>query len=104
MISLGSDFLRMSVYSEVEPLPPHVSIIQIGLHDWEMGKNYPAEIALRADIKETLRVLTPLIAELGGAAQSNRAAERIAAIRRTQLDRHRKHAPRLPWPRLRRSR
>jgi len=43
-----------------------------------MGKNYPAEIALRADLKETLRVLMPLIVELGGAAQSKRAAERIA--------------------------
>ena len=81
VISLGSDLLRMSVYSEVEPLPPHVSIIQIGLRDWEMGKNYPAEIAVRADIKETLRVLTPLIAELGGAAQSKRAAEGISAVR-----------------------
>jgi benzoylformate decarboxylase len=78
VISLGSDLLRMSVYSEVEPLPPHVSIIQIGLRDWEMGKNYPAEIAVRADIRETLRVLTPLIAELGGAAQGKRAAERSA--------------------------
>ena len=72
VISLGSDLLRMSVYSDVEPLPPHVSIIQIGLRDWDMGKNYPAEIAVRADIKETLRVLTPLI------AQPERAAERIA--------------------------
>src|SRR5258706_518304 len=32
IISLGSDFLRMSVYSEVEPLPPHMSVIQIGLN------------------------------------------------------------------------
>src|ERR1044071_912546 len=57
VISLGSDFLRMSVYSEVEPLPPHMSVIQIGLNDWEMGKNYAAEVAVRADIKETLRAL-----------------------------------------------
>ena len=42
---------------------------------WEMGKTYPAEIAVRADIRETLRVLSPLIAELGGAAQGQRAAE-----------------------------
>lgn len=78
VISLGSDFLRMSVYSEVEPLPPHIAIIQIGLRDWELGKNYPAEIAVRADIKETLRVLTPLIAEQGGATHGRLAAERIA--------------------------
>ena len=90
VISLGSDLLRMSVYSEVEPLPPHVSIIQIGLHDWEMGKNYPAEIAVRADIKETLRVLTPLIAELAGAAQSKQAAERIAQFVGRNWTAHRK--------------
>ena len=80
VISLGSDFLRMSVYSEIEPLPPHLSVIQIGLNDWEMGKTYAAEIALRADVKETLRVLTPLVAELGGAAQRQRAADALAAL------------------------
>jgi len=90
VISLGSDFLRMSVHSDVEPLPPHVSIIQIGLRDWEMGKNYPAEIAVRADIKETLRALTPLIAELGGAAQSRRAAERIVQFAGRNWTAHRK--------------
>jgi benzoylformate decarboxylase len=77
-ISLGSDFLRMSVYSEVEPLPPHMAVIQIGLNDWEMGKTYPAEIAIRSDVKETLRVLTPLVAELGGAKLRQRAAEALA--------------------------
>jgi benzoylformate decarboxylase len=80
VISLGSDFLRMSVYSETEPLPPHVAVIQIGLRDWEMGKTYPAEIAVRADVKETLHVLTPLIAELGGATQRQRAANGLAAL------------------------
>src|SRR5262249_29754468 len=80
VISLGSDFLRMSVYSEIEPLPPHMSVIQIGLRDWEMGKTYPAEIAVRADVKETLRVLTPLIAGLGVAAQQQRAKAGLAAL------------------------
>jgi benzoylformate decarboxylase len=90
VISLGSDFLRMSVYSDIEPLPPHVSIIQIGLRDWEMGKNYPAEIAVRADIKETLRVLTPLIAELGGAARTKRATEQTAQFAGHNWTAHRK--------------
>src|SRR5215472_14124087 len=80
VISLGSDFLRMSVYSEVEPLPPHTAIIQIGLRDWEMGKTYPADIAVRADVRETLRVLTPFIAELGGAALRKRAADGLAQL------------------------
>lgn len=59
MICLGSDVLRMSVWSTVDPLPPGLAIVQIGLDDWEMGKNYPAEIAIRADLRETLRALLP---------------------------------------------
>ena len=86
VISLGSDFLRMSVYSEVEPLPPHMSVIQIGLNDWEMGGTYPAEIAVRADLEETLCVPTPLIAELGGASAPPARDGRARPPRRTRLD------------------
>src|SRR5690606_19403589 len=80
LICIGADVLRMSVYSEVDPLPPHMKIIQLGLRDWEMGKNYPAELAVRADVKETLRVLTPLIAEMGGEARRERARATLAAV------------------------
>ena len=34
-------------------------IVQIGLVDWDLAKNYGAEIALKADVKETLRALMP---------------------------------------------
>ena len=54
LIVLGADVLRMSVWSEVEPLPTGMPIIQIGLNDWEMGKNFPTELAIRANVKETL--------------------------------------------------
>jgi benzoylformate decarboxylase len=80
LIVLGADVLQMSVHSEVEPLPPHMAVIQIGLRDWEMGKNYPAERAVRGDLKETMRALIPLIAELGGAAQRERAEAATGAL------------------------
>ena len=73
LICIGADVLRMSVYSEVEPLPPHMGVIQLGLRDWEMGKNFPAELAVRADVRVTLEVLTPLITERGGADLGQRA-------------------------------
>src|ERR1700755_1980015 len=47
MIVLGADPLRMSVYSEVDPLPDGLSIVQVGLVDWDLAKNYGAEIALK---------------------------------------------------------
>ncbi|MBH68002.1 MAG: benzoylformate decarboxylase [Rhodospirillaceae bacterium] len=66
LIVLGADVLRMSVWAPVEPLPEGMSVVQIGQRDWEMGKNFPTEIAVRADIKETLMALTPKIGNRGG--------------------------------------
>ena len=80
MIVLGADPLRMSVYSEVDPLPEGMPIVQIGLVDWDLAKNYGAEIALKADVKETLRVLIPALKSAGGAALEARAKQGIAAL------------------------
>ncbi|MGJ4910731.1 thiamine pyrophosphate-binding protein [Bradyrhizobium sp. HKCCYLS2033] len=80
LIVLGADPLRMSVHSEIEPLPEGLPIVQIGLVDWELGKNFGAEIALKADVRETLLQLTPLLRELGGAALQARAQERVAEL------------------------
>src|SRR5881227_3083157 len=80
MIVLGADPLRMSVFSEVDPLPEAMPIVQIGLVDWDLAKNYPAEIALKADIRETLRALVPALKTAGGAALGTRAKNGIAAL------------------------
>ena len=80
MIVLGADPLRMSVYSEVDPLPEGLAIVQIGLVEWDLAKNYGAEIALLADVKETLRVLVPALKAQGGAALETRAKQGIAAL------------------------
>jgi benzoylformate decarboxylase len=80
LICVGADVLQMSVHSEVEPLPSHMQVVQLGLRDWEMGKNYPAALAVRADVKETLQALLPLIAELGGPARRQRAEAAVRAI------------------------
>ena len=61
LVCIGADVLTMSVMSEVEPLPTGMRVVQIGLRDWEMGKNFPAELAVRSDVKETLAALMPLL-------------------------------------------
>ena len=80
MLCLGADVLRMSVWSAVDPLPDGMPVLQIGQRDWEMGKNYPAEIALRADPAETLRALVPVLRERGGAALAQRAEASLASL------------------------
>ena len=81
LICLGADVLRMSVYDPVEPLPEDMPVLQIGLNDWEMGKNYPAEIALRSDLRVTLEALIPVLRERGGAALAAKAESRLAAMK-----------------------
>jgi benzoylformate decarboxylase len=80
MIVLGADPLRMSVHSETDPLPENLPILQIGLVDGDLAKNYGAEIALKADVKETLRALIPALKTAGGAALEARAKQGVAAL------------------------
>jgi benzoylformate decarboxylase len=61
LIVLGSDPARMSVHSEHSPMPAGVPIVQIGLVDHDLAKNFAAEIALKADVRESLRLLVPAI-------------------------------------------
>jgi benzoylformate decarboxylase len=81
MIALGGDPLRMSVYSEVDPLPDGMPIVQIGLVDGDLARNFPVELALKADVRETLQALIPVLQAAGGAALAKRAADGIAGLR-----------------------
>src|SRR5260221_153016 len=80
IIALGGDPLRMSVYSEVDPLPDGMSIVQVGLVDHDLAKNYGVDIALKADVKETLRALVPALKAIGGSALETRAKQGLAAL------------------------
>lgn len=77
---IGTDQLRMSIASPVDPMPPGMPVLQVGERSWEIGKSYPAEIALQANVKETLRALLPVIERRRDAAQRARAERNLSAI------------------------
>lgn len=81
MIVVGADVLRMSVWDAVDPMPDGMPIVQIGLNDWEIGKNYAAEMAVGSDVRETLKALTPVLKQKGGTALADTATKRIAALK-----------------------
>jgi benzoylformate decarboxylase len=54
LICVGCDGLRMSVWSNTEPLPSKMPIIHIGINEWEIGKNYYTELAIIGNVKNTL--------------------------------------------------
>src|SRR5882672_4849558 len=80
LVCLGADVLRMSVHNPVDALPERMPIVQISERDWELGKNYPTEIAIRASVKETLRALTAMLRSRMTAAQKSTAAARLVEI------------------------
>ncbi len=80
LVCLGADVLRMSVHNPIDALPEGMPIVQISERDWELGKNYPTEIAINANVKETLRALTALLRTRMNAAQKSAAATRLAEI------------------------
>ena len=90
MICIGADVLQMSVWSETDPLPPDLPIIQIGLRDWEMGKNYPAEMALRSDVKETLQKLIPQLKELQNAKREKTNVAALESFTQNNWSTHRR--------------
>jgi benzoylformate decarboxylase len=89
LLCLGADLLRMSVYSPVEPLPESLPVLHVSERAHELGKNYRTDLAVQADVKQTLLSLLPLLrknqdrakagARLAGLKSSNWSAQRDRA-------------------------
>lgn len=80
LLAAGADVFTLSVPHAVDPMPEGLPIVQIGLNDWELGKNYPAEIAIRADVKLTLGALAEVLKARRSPAQAQAAEQRTAAV------------------------
>ena len=81
LVCLGADLLRMSVYSPVEPLPENLPVVHISERSAELGKNYRTDLAIHADVKETLRVLIQALRQRWTPNQKIAAQERLAEIK-----------------------
>jgi benzoylformate decarboxylase len=80
MVCLGADLLRMSVYSPIDPLPTGMPVIHVSERDWELGKNHATELAIHANVKETLAALLPLLRARRNSDAAAAARKRLAAL------------------------
>lgn len=78
LICLGGDLLRMSPMAPVEPLPEGMPVVHISERDWELGKNFVTEMAIRANVGDTLRALLPILSSQLTDTDHARAADRLA--------------------------
>ena len=85
---IGSHAFSAHYYTEATPIPDRTRILQLDADRTELGRNYPAEIALQGGIGPTIRALTRLTV-----GHCPEAEARIAAAKSERGDRSRPSAP-----------
>jgi benzoylformate decarboxylase len=82
LFSVGGDLFTLSLPSDVEPLPPDIKLIHLDVDPWELGKNYPATVAILGDPKATLPDITAAVRERMNSSVRSAARERLASASR----------------------
>jgi benzoylformate decarboxylase len=101
LFSVGGDLLTLSLPSDVDPMPPDLTIVHLDSDPWELGKNYPTAVAILGDPKATLPDLHDVLAARLGpdgrargkarfeATRAARARQKEDLLARASAERHR---------------
>ncbi|HEY3065585.1 MAG TPA: thiamine pyrophosphate-binding protein [Methylomirabilota bacterium] len=81
LFSVGADLFTLSLPSDVDPMPPGLTVVHLDVDPWEIGKNYPAAVGILGDPKATLPELTEEIRRRTGKPGHPDAARRKDAVR-----------------------
>jgi len=85
LLSVGADLFTLSLPSEIEPMPKHLTLVHLDTDPWELGKNYPAKVAILGDPKATLPDITEALRERMTSGARGAARERFAAAKTAAL-------------------
>jgi benzoylformate decarboxylase len=77
MFSCGADLFALSLPSDMHPVPPDLRIVHLDVDPWELGKNYPSEVAILGHPKGTLPELTAAVRENMPAPAQKAAHDRL---------------------------
>jgi benzoylformate decarboxylase len=78
LFSVGADLFTLSLPSDVDPMPPDIKLIHLDTDAWELGKNYPPDVAILGDPKATLPEITAALRERMSSGARGAARERLA--------------------------
>lgn len=81
LFSVGGDLFTLSLPPDVEPMPEGLTVVQLDVDPWELGKNYPAAVAIQGHPKVTLPELSEALRRHTTAAGHPDAARRRDAAR-----------------------
>ena len=58
LVSVGADLFTLSLPDDVDSMPDGMTVIHLDTNPWELGKNYPAKVAILGEPKTTLPDMT----------------------------------------------
>jgi benzoylformate decarboxylase len=76
LFSVGGDVFTLSLPDDVDPMPPDLTVVHLDVNPWELGKNYPAAVAIHGEPKATLPELTEALRRHAGKAGHPEAPRR----------------------------
>ncbi len=80
LFSVGGDLFTLSLPSDVEPMPEGLTVVHMDTDPWQLGKNYPAKVAILGDPKATLPDLAEAVRKRLGAGGVKERAAKIAEL------------------------
>jgi benzoylformate decarboxylase len=103
LINVGANMFRPFYYHQLIEFPTGTKIIHISIDPEEIGRNYPTDVAILADVKETLESLTSVLtAMVTGRKTENAIKDRFAKTKRytDSIRKAKKEAARENWDRV----
>jgi benzoylformate decarboxylase len=85
LFSVGGDLFTLSLPSDIEPMPKDLTLIHLDNDAWELGKNYPPQVAILGDPKATLPDIIKAVRERMSSGARAAARERLEAAKAATL-------------------
>ena len=81
LVSIGADLFTLSLPDEIESMPEGMRVVHLDTNPWELGKNYPADVAILGEPKTTLPDMTAALLNARSAAETESIPKRLAHAR-----------------------
>jgi benzoylformate decarboxylase len=85
LFSVGGDLFTLSLPSDIEPMPAGLTLIHLDTDPWELGKNYPPQVAILGDPKTTLPDITEALRKAMSSGARGAARQRLDAAKAATL-------------------
>ena len=83
LFSVGGDLFTWSLPSNIDPWPAGLPLIHLDTDPWQIGKNYPAKVAILGDPKATLPDITAAVGARMTASAKSAASARLKSATET---------------------